>query len=77
MEFQYFLISLAKVFVDPEDKMRIKVSDNARRRYLHSARTTMDALVEMEMITHVKVQADKPKRIKVSGRFRRRFEVVA
>lgn len=61
--------------------MRIKVSDGVRKRYLDNARTIMDALVEMEMIAHAKVRADKPKMIRVGkrppGRFRRRFEVAA
>ncbi|PHN00714.1 hypothetical protein [Flavilitoribacter nigricans] len=76
-EYQYFLISLAKVFVDPEDELRIKISDNVRKQYLSNARTCMDTLVEMEMAAHARVRVDKPKRIKVPGRFRRKWEVAA
>ncbi len=48
-EYIYYLVNLDKVYVDPEDDYQIKISPNVRRRYLHAAFTTLDALLEMQL----------------------------
>lgn len=48
-EYTYYLVNLEKVYVDPDDEYRIKISSNVRKRYLHSAFNTLDALLEMQL----------------------------
>ncbi len=56
-EYVYFLVNLEKVYVDPDDEFCIKISPNVRRRYLHSARNTLDAILEMQMYGRFKPAA--------------------
>lgn len=52
-EYQYFTVSLAKVYVDPDDEMRIKTAPTVRRTYLHYARNAIEALVAMEKMARL------------------------
>ena len=47
--YRYFLTSLSKVYFDPEDDLKIKLSPGVRIHYL-KAQNVFDALVDMELI---------------------------
>lgn len=49
-DYQYFLVNMAKIFFDPENDYRPELSSNVRVRYLQ-ARTVVDALVDMELLS--------------------------
>ena len=59
-EYQYFVVNLAKVFIDPEDEHRIKIDDNVRRKYL-PAHNALDALVDMELMAQARQRAVRNK----------------
>jgi len=49
-EYIYFAISLAKVFLDPDDEMKIKIPPNVKKIYLPAA-NALDALVDLEVMS--------------------------
>lgn len=48
-DYRYFLTNLSKVYFDPEDNLKIKLSPGVRIRYLQ-AQNVFDALVDMELV---------------------------
>ncbi|PHN05868.1 protein rep [Flavilitoribacter nigricans] len=63
-EYRYLVVSLAKVRVDPNDDLRIKICKNVAPKYLDNAYTAFDALVEMDMMARARQRAVKNKFIK-------------